>query len=392
MTIDQIKQLWVSALHNSDTIQSHLTLLSNSDYINTFIWDSDLSDNAANDHGFNERLKGQKLTNAQLIHLKSIINRSNLTSTQISQKFNISISQVNKIKRMDEENIKAKPIRNFIKLNKSEWKSLTKELLSFNSNTDTTFNVKDITNYANKQLKTNYPTQFVKNFMKIKLNFSYKRVKPRPNNIDLKRLEWIRRLFSIKFSQLVDSNTLIINIDESSIGRNTKQNYSWGIRGYPIEAKVISIKGSISQWTALFSNGNWLSMVTSKTFNSECFLLFLKHLIKMINDNNNFGFNKIILIMDNWSIHKWNKVKKNLKEVNLIVFFIPTYSLHLAPIEMFFGLLKKRIWINLKNEMVKISDKAHFSKILDSYKEINKSTIQKMYSRFFKEIQQYLKF
>ena len=222
--------------------------------------------------------------------------------------------------------------------------------------------------------------------MKIKLNFSYKRFKPRPNNIDLKRLEWIRRLFSIKFSQLVDSNTLIINIDESSIGRNTKQNYSWGIRGHPIETKVISIKGSISQWTALFSNGNWLSMITSKTFNSECFLLFLKHLIKMINDNNNFGFNKIILIMDNWSIHKWNKVKNLLKEVNLIVFFIPTYSRHLTPIEMFFGLLKKRIWINLKYEMVKISDKAHFSKILDSYKEINKSKIQKMYSRFFKEI------
>ena len=77
---------------------------------------------------------------------------------------------------MDEDDIKAKPIRNFIKLNKSEWKSLTKELLSFNSNTDKTFNVKDITNYANKQLKTSYPTQFVKNFIKIKLNFSYKRV------------------------------------------------------------------------------------------------------------------------------------------------------------------------------------------------------------------------
>ena len=97
-------------------------------------------------------------------------------------------------------------------------------------------------------------------------------------------------MFSIKFSQLVDSNTLIINIDESSIGRNTKQNYSWGIRGHPIEAKVISIKGSISQWKALFSNGNWLSMITSKTFNSESF--FLKHLIKMIHDNNNYGFNK----------------------------------------------------------------------------------------------------
>ena len=93
-------------MENSDTIQIHLVLLSNFDDKNTFKWDRDLSDNAANDHGFIERLKGKKLTHAQLIHLKSIMNQSNLTSTQITQKFNISISQVNKIKRMDEDDIK----------------------------------------------------------------------------------------------------------------------------------------------------------------------------------------------------------------------------------------------------------------------------------------------
>ena len=65
-------------------------------------------------------MKGQKLTHTQLIHLKPIMNQSNLTLIQISQKFNISISQVNKIKRMDEDDIKAKPIRSFIKLNKSK--------------------------------------------------------------------------------------------------------------------------------------------------------------------------------------------------------------------------------------------------------------------------------
>ena len=35
--------------------------------------------------------------------------------------------------------------------------------------------------------------------------------------------------------------------------------------------------------------------------------------------------------------------------------------------------------INFKNEMVEISDKAHFRKILDTYKEINKLTIHKIY-------------
>ena len=57
---------------------------------------------------------------------------------------------------MDEYDIKTIPIRNFIKLDKIKKKSLTKELLNFFCNTDKAFNAKDITNYANKQLKSRY--------------------------------------------------------------------------------------------------------------------------------------------------------------------------------------------------------------------------------------------
>ena len=75
---------------------------------------------------------------------------------------------------------------------------------------------------------------------------SYKSVNPHPRFVDFDRLNWMRILFSIKFSQLMSHSTLLINIDEISIGRNTKVNYSWGLKGYPIEAKNISIIGSIS--------------------------------------------------------------------------------------------------------------------------------------------------
>ena len=154
-----------------------------------------------------------------------------------------------------------------------------------------------------------------------------------------------RKIVFNKICKLVDSNTLIINFDESSLGENTKQNYWWRIRGHPIESKVISIIESISQWTALFSNGNWLSMITSNSFKSKCFILFLKHFIKMINDNNNFGFNKTILIMNNWFIHKLNKVKNFCKRSK---FQCILHSYIYSPLntkEIFFELLKKRIWI-----------------------------------------------
>ena len=49
--------------------------------------------------------------------------------------------------------------------------------------------------------------------MKNELIFSYKRVKSRPKFVDFDRLNWLRTLFSIKFSQLMSQSTLLINID-----------------------------------------------------------------------------------------------------------------------------------------------------------------------------------
>ena len=40
-----------------------------------------------------------------------------------------------------------------------------------------------------------YPVYFVRNIMKSEANLSFKQVKPRPNNIDLDRIKYIRLLF-----------------------------------------------------------------------------------------------------------------------------------------------------------------------------------------------------
>ena len=59
-------------------------------------------------------------------------------------------------------------------------KEFSQRALNFFSNTDKTFNAKNITDYENKQLKTSYPTQFKQNFMKINLKFLYNKFKPHP--------------------------------------------------------------------------------------------------------------------------------------------------------------------------------------------------------------------
>ena len=63
--------------------------------------------------------------------------------------------------------------------------------------------------------------------MKTDLNMSYKRVKSSPTNINLKKINNIRSLFAVKYLKEVSTETLMINVDEFSLNREIKSNYSW---------------------------------------------------------------------------------------------------------------------------------------------------------------------
>ena len=62
----------------------------------------------------------------------------------------------------------------------------------------------------------------MRKFMKIRMNLSYKRIKPKPNNIDLVKLDLIRLQFAVKLAKSLNEETLTINLDQSSINRNIK--------------------------------------------------------------------------------------------------------------------------------------------------------------------------
>ena len=73
--------------------------------------------------------------------------------------------------------------------------------------------------------------------MKNKLNFSYKIVKPRPNNIGMEKINCLRSVFEFKFADILDEASLDINIDQSSINRHIKANRSWSFKGAEIKTK-----------------------------------------------------------------------------------------------------------------------------------------------------------
>ena len=86
-------------------------------------------------------------------------------------------------------------------------------------NVRSTTTAKEVTDNVNGELNTSYSANFIRGLMKSKSNLSFKRVKSRPNYIDMDRVKFIRSLFSIKFAKIVTRKALLINVDESSTNK-----------------------------------------------------------------------------------------------------------------------------------------------------------------------------
>ena len=160
------------------------------------------------DQEFGQRTKNQKLSHEQLNIIKMELDSQLLTTKQLCNKFNVSASLISKIKRMNNFEVVRGPVRNIIKLNILQKKILAKEINHIIKNNNYAIDCKDITVSTNNLLGTNYPVYFIRSFMKNELNYSYKRVKSRPNQIDMKRLRSIRFLYAVKFNQTITSKNI----------------------------------------------------------------------------------------------------------------------------------------------------------------------------------------
>ena len=78
--------------------------------------------------------------------------------------------------------------------------------------------------------------------MKTDLNMSYKIVKSSPTNINLKKINNIRSLFAVKYLKEVSTETLMINVDEFSLNREIKSNYSWVSKENLLRLKTFLLK------------------------------------------------------------------------------------------------------------------------------------------------------
>ena len=340
--------------------------------------------------GLKDKRKHQKLSKNQIKYLKTIFMTTDLTIREIQSEYNVSYSVLNKIKRSSWNLLEKWDKKNITKLSCGKRETVVKLINKCIRNFKSELTAKEIANKVNDELNTSYSVNIIRSIMKNDANLSFKRVKSRPNSIDLNRINSIRNLFSINFAKIVTEKTLLINIDKLSINRNVKSVYSWGVKGLPIESQNSVFAGSVSLIMAICSNGAWISKVINETIDSENFIWFIKVMISWLQSHNYFEHSQIILLLDNCAIHKSNQVAALFQKVNFIILYIPAYSPDFAPIEMCFSLIKRKLYEEWKRENIRLTLKHNYTKIHDSLISIKAITIKKMFKHQYSTVKEYL--
>ena len=125
--------------------------------------------------------------------------------------------------------------------------------------------------------------------------------------------------------------------------RAWKKNYSWLPIG--VNGSIINLVTRGRCWivSAVLTNCEFLSVIlddTGKENNYWDFLCILKY---TIGDSNMIEESNYIILWDNASIHRSILALKTAKILNLNIHFLPPYSPSLAPVELFFKILKSKV-------------------------------------------------
>ena len=116
------------------------------------------------------------------------------------------------------------------------------------------------------------------------MNLRYKKGLARLVDFDEERQKLVKLWFSVKIWKVIDKFDALINIDESSFSRLTKNNYSWIPKGKEQIIKNISFRNSCSLVTAIISTGGVIAAKSLVSVASNMFIEFMTEMAKFIQE------------------------------------------------------------------------------------------------------------
>ena len=137
------------------------------------------------------------------------------------------------------------------------------------------------------------------------------------NFINVKRHNWIKTLFWVKLVKMLSKLKLIMHLNEASLSRFIKFEYSWISRGKSGWIRNTQFKDSISLISTIVSNVWTLTSVWLDTVKSITILYYLNSLVNYRNHKIKYNLSEWLLILDNCPSCQAKRVKNFLESWGL---------------------------------------------------------------------------
>ena len=331
---------------------------------------------------------GEHMTLDEKLMIYQLI-RKGYTIKRISAEYQISESSIRRIIRI---------LNHPNGINKLQAKTKTRKLLrseavksdiqKYLAKTTTPITIREIQSHTLDQLGVLVPRHQITSYIKSSLRLSYKKGSSRPVNVDLRRVDLCRHLFSIRLVSKLRRVKVLVNVDEASINKETKMNYSWLPTGVSSRISNVGYSQFVNIIGSITSKGLALWQISTSKTNSEEFIRFLEVLIKTLNECDGWKTEEIGVILDNWSIHRSRNVLSFWKNQQLKLFFIPQYCPEMAPIEVFFAMLKKKLSLKIQRKLVRAGKEEGFKMIKETIQSIEMHLISSLWRKFIENIRE----
>ena len=236
----------------------------------------------------------------------------------------------------------------------------------------------------NKDLNKDLKPYWIRDFIKYKLRYSFKRGSSRNKKAKSSTSIYAQAAFSSKLMRRILEDRLIVNIDESSFGRSIRNNYSWLPKS--LNSGIINKKwsGRLTLIWGLTSNGSWMCMSINQTAKTEHFGIFMLIFRAYVDKCFNTKSKVITAAVDNAAIHLTKQSKALWIGLGIELLGLPQFCPHHAPWELVFGMVKgilKRRFkykgvdfskIEGKSAVVKALEKLDTKKALNMWKVLLK--------------------
>ena len=130
--------------------------------------------------------------------------------------------------------------------------------------------------------------------------------------------------------------------------KETKQSYSWILKGWTYAVINQTVSGSISMISAFLSNSEFLCSLYHSTVDSFVFCDFVKLLKYSLAKLNIDIKTQVVVVLDYASYHRSAQTIEWFKHHGISVEFLPPYWPNLAPVETLFKFIKsrvKKLWV-----------------------------------------------